>query len=118
MKDILLLTGLAILAFCGSALDSQGLAGWIAIAGVLAAFGLIGAGARKEMRVEEMAYSVLRHGGRSCDYWREVYQGEDENKARKIFMREYKKMRQGGVQLIGPDGPLNQQWSPRLRTRW
>jgi hypothetical protein len=46
-------TGLALLVFAGSALDSQGMAGWIAVAGVLAGFGLIGAGVRMERKAEE-----------------------------------------------------------------
>jgi hypothetical protein len=53
MAKVTTYTGLALLVFCGSALDSLGLAGWIAAAGVLAGFGLIGAGVRMERKAEE-----------------------------------------------------------------
>jgi Cu/Ag efflux pump CusA len=53
MAKIATYTGLALLVFAGAALDSRGLAGWIAVAGVLAGFGLIGAGVRMERKAEE-----------------------------------------------------------------
>ncbi|MEW8957820.1 MAG: hypothetical protein AB2448_01720 [Moorella sp. (in: firmicutes)] len=53
MAKIATYTGLGLLVFCGSALDSQGLAGWIAIAGVLAGFALIWVGARPREKVEK-----------------------------------------------------------------
>lgn len=46
-------TGLALLVFAGAALDSEGLAGWIAAAGVLAGFSLIWAGVRAERKAEK-----------------------------------------------------------------
>lgn len=48
MKDILLLTGLVMLAVCGSALDSTGLLGYIAAGGVLAGLGLMWVGVKME----------------------------------------------------------------------
>lgn len=50
---ILTYTGMALLVFAGAAMDSWGWAGWIAAAGVLAGFGLIGAGARVERKAKE-----------------------------------------------------------------
>lgn len=46
MAKIVTYIGLALLAFTGSALDSTGMAGYIAIAGVLAGLGLMWAGAK------------------------------------------------------------------------
>lgn len=53
MAKIATYTGLALLVFAGATLDSEGLAGWIAAAGVLAGFALIWAGARAERKAEE-----------------------------------------------------------------
>ena len=50
MAKIVTYIGLALLAFTGSALDSTGMAGYIAIAGVLAGLGLMWAGARMEKK--------------------------------------------------------------------
>lgn len=64
-------------------------------------------------------WRVERHGGRSTDKWRVVYSGPDEARARAVFTRERERMRQGGVQLVGPDGKVvASSWAPRLRTRW
>ncbi|WPA89754.1 hypothetical protein MCACPph1_CDS0014 [Moorella phage MCACPph1] len=66
-----------------------------------------------------MTFIVIRHGGRSCDRWREVFKGESEEKALAIYEREYEKMRQGGVILLGPQGEIKRRnWAPRIRTRW
>jgi hypothetical protein len=48
MAKIVTYTGLALLVFAGSALDSQGMAGWIATAGVAFGFALAAWGMRKE----------------------------------------------------------------------
>lgn len=60
MKRITTYIGLALLAFAGSALDSQGLAGWISIAGVLAAFGLIGVGIREDEKAEKKSRQLKK----------------------------------------------------------
>lgn len=41
MRDLLFGLGLACIAIFGSALDSQGWAGWVAMAGVLGGLGLM-----------------------------------------------------------------------------
>ncbi len=65
-----------------------------------------------------MDYTVLRHGGRATDRWREVYRGP-ERQARRKYTKLRLDMRQGEVKLIGPDGTLLEyEWAPRLRTRW
>jgi len=45
--------GLTMVIIFGSALDSEGWAGWVAVAGVLAGFGLIGGGIRAERKAKE-----------------------------------------------------------------
>lgn len=64
-------------------------------------------------------WQVLRHGGRSTDFWRVLYSGPDEARARAVYSREKERLRQGEVRLVGPDGKVvSRQWAPRLRTRW
>lgn len=67
-----------------------------------------------------MAWKVLRHGGRSCDDWRTVYEGNDLAKAQSRFDTLAKQLRQGGVRLVNTEGDVVVRgvWSPRLRTRW
>jgi hypothetical protein len=63
-------------------------------------------------------WTVRRHSGRSDGEWRTVYCGT-EQKARAKFKRIECDMRQGGVELVDPDGKQQSYaWAPRLRTRW
>lgn len=64
-------------------------------------------------------WSVWRHGGRQTDRWRLVAAVAGEITARDAYQRAVTDMRQGGVELRGPDGTLVlHHWAPRLRTRW
>lgn len=47
MRDTCLVLGWVAVALFGSCLDSEGLAGWVAVAGVLAGLGLMLAGGGK-----------------------------------------------------------------------
>jgi hypothetical protein len=67
--------------------------------------------------------TVLRHGGRSNDRWRIVYQGKEADEAQRVFDFHKQTMRQGGVRLIRFYGPgeepiLREYHAPTLRTRW
>jgi hypothetical protein len=67
---------------------------------------------------EGNVWSVLRHGGRRTDHWRQTFHGTEEA-ARKWYAIDYKNMRQGGVRLVRPDGEIElNEWAPRVRSRW
>lgn len=113
--DVLAGIGLILFIFCGSALDSQGWAGWVAAGGTVLGLIMMWVGGRN------MPYFVMRHGGRDHDTWRPIYKGETEDEAQKIYERERVKMRQGGVRVVkaGEDFTvIREDWAPRLRTRW
>ena len=69
---------------------------------------------------EPLKWRVERHSGRgSLVDWRIVYDGDDEQKARRIYADTEAKMRQGGVALRRPDGRTEFiKYAPRNRTRW
>ena len=64
-------------------------------------------------------FTLIRHGGRSIDVWRERWRGVSALTARTQFINTSGCMRQGGVRLLAFDGRIiADSWAPRLRTRW
>lgn len=63
-------------------------------------------------------YRVERHGGTRRSQWRTLYEGDDEARARRVYDREAKKMREGRVVLAQDGKVIASEWSPSLRTRW
>lgn len=64
-------------------------------------------------------WQVLRHGGRRNDAWRVIGVRDFEDEAREVYALAECALRQGGVQLVSPDGRVIASISaPRLRSRW
>jgi hypothetical protein len=72
----------------------------------------------EERVTTEPVWKVRRHGGRRTDFWRTTFTGTEEA-ARRWYRVDYERMRQGGVQLVQPDGAIVEcAEAPRLRTQW
>lgn len=65
-----------------------------------------------------MTYVVVRHGGRISDSWRQLYVGDDEQRATAIFERAQARLRHGTVELVRAGITLKRASAPTLRTRW
>jgi hypothetical protein len=64
------------------------------------------------------AWKVERWGGTSRYPRRVVFIGS-EDKARAVYAKLYRALRQGTVELIDGKGEvIDRAWAPRLRTRW
>lgn len=63
-------------------------------------------------------WRVERHGGRSTDRFRVIIETDNEQKARQVYLREYRKMRQGAIRLLQDDKIVMRYEAPLLRTRW
>jgi len=63
------------------------------------------------------AFAVTRQGRQSAPI-RFLYVGHDEAKARRVYERERKRMRQGTLDLVDGSGALASTWEPMCRTRW
>jgi hypothetical protein len=63
-------------------------------------------------------WTVMRWSGCDSDAPRKVFAGIEE-KARARYVKLYREMRQGMVELMDGDGKtVDRAWAPRLRTRW
>ena len=59
-------------------------------------------------------WQVLRYGGPYSGRWRVVYEGP-ERTARKRYLREHARLRQGHLLLVTAQGkPVRHQWASRL----
>jgi hypothetical protein len=64
-------------------------------------------------------WSVWRHGGRRNDKWHAIRWDETEAPCQHAYEKARSDMRQGGVQLISPNGEIvDSGWAPRVRSRW
>lgn len=63
-------------------------------------------------------YKVTRHGGRSSDKERVLYEGDIIKEAYSIFDDAVIKARQGTIRLYMDDILVRKEWLPRLRRIW